>query len=146
MAPVGVAIALVDEHRGGVEARSFQQVFGIVDFGDWHAAVEVCSDVVGFGWWGAVGVGADVAVEIVGGQFVEGDDLGEAVDIGEVSVGGGDLLLVARAYVVLGATFAIVAVGVDEQHLALPLWGFGSFGSQDQDGGGDAGAVEQVRT
>ena len=50
-----------------------------------------------FGWWSAVSVAADVAVEFVVGQFVEGDDLGEAVGIGEVSVGGGDLLFVSRA-------------------------------------------------
>ena len=46
---------------------------------------------------------------------------------------------------VLGAAFAVVAVGVDEQHLAPPFRTFGAFGSQDQDGSGDAGAVEQVR-
>ena len=99
-----------------------------------------------FGRWGAVGIASDVAVEVVVGQFVEGDDLGEAVDIGEAPVGGGDLLFVAGAQVVLGATFAVVAIGVDEQHPALPLWRFGAFGSQDQNGGGNAGAVEQVRT
>ena len=37
---------------------------------------------------------------------------------------------------VLGAAFAVVAVGVDEQHFAPPFRRFGAFGSQDQDGGG----------
>ena len=59
--------------------------------------MEVGSDVVGFGWWGVVGVSADVAVEVVVGQLVEGDDLGEAVDVGEVAVGGGDFFFVAGA-------------------------------------------------
>ena len=75
-------------------ARS-SRFLGGVDLGHGYAAVEVGSDVVGFGWWGVVGVAADVAVEIIVGQLVERDDLREAVDIGEVPVGGGDLLLIA---------------------------------------------------
>ena len=65
--------------------------------------MEVGSDVVGFGRWGVVGVAADVAVEVVLGQLVGGDDFGEAVDVGEVAVGGDDLLFVLGAEVVLGS-------------------------------------------
>ena len=45
-----------------------------------------------------------------------------------------------------GPALSVVTVGVDEQDLAPPLFGFGAFCPQDQDGGGDAGAVEQVRS
>ena len=145
VAPVRVAVAPVGEQGVGVEPGSFQQVSGVVDLHNRYATVEVGSDIVGFGWWRVVGVAADVAVEVVVSQIIEGDNLRKAVDIGKVPVGGGDLLLVAGAQMVLGPTLAVVPVGVDEQHLAPPLRRFGALGTQDQDRRGNAGAVEQVR-
>lgn len=47
--------------------------------------------------------------------------------------------------VVLGAAGGVLAVGVDEQDLATALLGAASPAAQDQDAGGDAGSVEQVR-
>ena len=146
MAPVGVAVAPVGEQDlQSIQTGPLQQVRGVVDLGHGHAAVEVGPHVLGLGRWGAVGVAADVAVEVVIGKLFDGDDSGEAVDVGEAAVGGGDLLLVAGAQVVLSPALAVVAVGVDEQHPAPPLRRFGALGPQDQNGGGDAGAVEQVR-
>jgi hypothetical protein len=52
---------------------------------------------------------------------------------------------VLEAEVVLRAAGGELAVGVDEQHLALAFGGAGCGAAQDEDAGGDAGAVEQVR-
>ena len=103
------------------------------------------SHVVGLGRRGVVGVAANVAVEVVLGQLVDGGDLCEAVDIGEFPVRRRDLLFVPGAQVILGTALAVVAIGVDEQHLASSLGRLRTLGSQNQDRSGDASSIEQIR-
>ena len=89
-APVRVSVAPVGEHRVGVETGSFQQVRGVADLGHRNTARRGCARTSwGSGWWGVVGVAADVAVEVVVGQLVNGDDPGEPGDVGKVPIGGG---------------------------------------------------------
>ena len=80
-----VAVApVVEQNVQRTQTGPVQQFDGVVDLRHRHAAVEVGPHVVGFGWRRIVGVAADVAVEVVVGQLVDGDDLGEAVDVGEI--------------------------------------------------------------
>jgi hypothetical protein len=69
--------------------------------------VHVGADILGFRRGRVVGVAADVEVVVVPGQVLTGDDGGVAGDVGELSVGGHDLLGVLGEQVVLrppGAT------------------------------------------
>ena len=78
-------------------------------------------------------------------QLLAADDAGEAADVLECLVGADDLLDVLGHEVVLRPALAVLAVGVDEQHLARALGGLGPWCAQHEDAGRDAGAVEEVR-
>ena len=77
-----------------------------------------------------------------------GDDGAEARHLGESLEGVDDLLDVLGQQVVLRPALEVLAVGVDEQHLALALGRLAAVVAlalaQHQDAGRDAGAVEQV--
>ena len=78
-------------------------------------------------------------------QLIDVHDAGEAGDVRVGGVGVDDLLGVLRVQVVLRLASGELAVGVDEQHLTLPLGEARPSAAQHQDAGWDAGAVEQVR-
>jgi hypothetical protein len=74
--PVGIAVAAGREERVKRRVRPVRAADGIVEFSNRYTAVEMCSDVVGFGWRGFVCIAADVAVEVALGQLCSADDYG----------------------------------------------------------------------
>ena len=58
---------------------------------------------------------------IVGGDLVEGDDAGDAFDIGVVSDPAMDAFDVLGQQFVLGATGFELLRGIDDEHLVLPV-------------------------
>ena len=93
-----------------------------------------------FRGWRGVGVAADVEVVIVVGNLGQGDDFGVAFDVGIVVEGGDDIVDVLWAQLVLVFAFLKFQFAVDEQHLAFTFCGFVLV--DDQQAGGDAGAIE----
>ena len=99
-----------------------------------------------------VHVAADVQVVVVVAQGGDVHHVTQAVDTVEFVVGGGDLLDVFGQQEVLRAALEVFAVGIDKQHLALSLGRLAADPvgavllvlTQDQDAGGNTGAIEQV--
>lgn len=114
-----VDIVLVARRKEGIglEAQRGEELLFSGDLRSRDAAGEVGVDVLGLGRGRVVGVAADVEVVVVVALGVEVDDGGEAAHRLEALVGRDDLLDVLRLEVVLGATFVILAVGVDEENL-----------------------------
>ncbi len=91
------------------------------------AATKVCAHVLGFGWRGGVDVATDVEVVVVAGEFFAADDFGERGDVAELAVRRDDLLNVLGLEEVLGTTLSVLAVGIDEQHLATAVGWLGAL-------------------
>lgn len=87
-------------------------------------------------------VAGDVEVMVVGGDLVEGGETGDAFDIGVVADPAMDALDVLGKQFVLGATGFELFRGIDDEHLVFPVLRL--LLSEDEDAGGEAGAVEEI--
>ena len=138
-----VAGALGPEQRAGVDAEAVEVAGAGRDLRLRDAADQVGGHVLRFRVRRVVHVAADVQVAVV-----DADDLGlvhqPAVlrDLALVREDEVDLLDVLRAEPVLVLALPVLAVRVDEQHLAAQRVGLALVAYQHA--GGDAGAVEQA--
>jgi hypothetical protein len=145
MLPVGVAIGAADEELFPIDTALGEESDSSVDLRGRDTPVEMGTHVVGFGRRGVVDIAADIAVVIIVAQLRVIDDLGEPIDVGKGAESGDDLLLVLWPQHILRFAFGVLAIRVDEQHLAAPFGRLRPLRSQDQDRSWDAGAVKQVR-
>ena len=121
-------------------------------FGLGYATHQMGAHVMWLRRWGVIGITADVEVVAVGLERGDVHDRREPRLLFEGLKGGDDLLDVLGHQEVLRPTFEVLAVGVDEQHLALALFGFAADPlsaalhalSQHQDARRNARAIEQV--
>ena len=131
----------------GGEQRRFR-----FDFGLGHTTQQMSTHIMWLGWWCVIHVTADIQVVVVVAQCGDIHHVAKAVDPAKFVEGSGDFLNVLGQQVVLRTALEVLAVGVDKQHLALALGRLGAdtvgafllLLAQDQDAGGNTGAIEQV--
>ena len=113
-----------------------------IDIGDGDAALQVARDVLQVLGRLAVDVARQVEVELVLLDLLEADHARVFRDFEPLVEDVHDLVDVLGAQAVLGAVLHEAAAGVDHEDA---LAGLGVLLVDDDDAGGDAGAVEEVR-
>src|SRR5665811_1795268 len=115
---------------GWVEAMGGKELDFEVDLAARDATAQVGTDILRLGL--GIDVATDVEVIVALRQLVASNDAGELLRVCKGVEGGDNFLDVLRLKVVLGSTLTVVAVGVDEQHLALSVGWLGALRPEDK--------------
>ncbi|MNF82061.1 hypothetical protein D3C84_643570 [compost metagenome] len=149
---VEITFVTINEHVLRIQAVSLEQTSLGCDFGLGDASEQVGTHIVRLGLRCVVHVTTDIQVVSVLAQHGNFHHIGQTINLAKLVERSSNLLDVLGEQETLRPPLAILAIGINEQHLPLAFGRLAadSIGSdllllaQNKDTGGDRGAVKQV--